>query len=530
MKRILSIVLILTLAVAASAQNKKKQSSTPQIQGLDRLIEVMKLVDDEYVESPDTEKMSEAAVREMLRTLDPHSIYISAQDVERTNEGLVGNFEGVGVSFRVNHDTILVMEVISGGPSEKVGVMPGDKIIRIDGEAATGDSVDNSWVPKRLRGPKGTHVKLEVLRGSRIITFDIVRDKIPLYSVDTYFMVDDTIGYIRLTRFARTSVDEVRSAIGDLEKQGMKGLLFDLRGNGGGYLDIACGLANEFIGRNKLIVYTEGRNSPRHNFRTNFRGSWREQPLVVMIDESSASASEIVSGAVQDWDRGTLVGRRSFGKGLVQRMFNLADGAQIRLTTARYYTPSGRCIQKPYDKGVGEYNNDYAERYRHGELVNRDSIHFSDSLRYTTAGGRTVYGGGGIMPDVFVPLDTMKLTDYCIDIRSKGYLNEWALDWADRYRDHYKQLGFEYFDTIYASLNLDAQFEAYVAEKGLVRDTVAEAENPERTRHSDEFQHYLLKAVLASNLFGTKYYFRIIKDIDETYRVGVEELRKTMGR
>lgn len=524
MKRIIILFLLVTITLGASAQRKKTAKQDSTIAGVGRFLEVMGMIDKEYVETPNTDELSEKAIVEMLRALDPHSVYISAENVEKANEGLKGNFEGVGVSFQIIKDTINVMDVIVGGPSEKVGIMQGDKILKVDDEVATGDSITTAWVPKRLRGPKGSHVKLEILRGKKVLTFDIKRDKVPLYSVDTYFMADDTIGYIRLTRFSRTSAEEVRKAINELTKQGMKALLFDLRGNSGGYLDIACALANEFLPRNSLIVYTQGRNSPRHNFKTNYRGSWREGKLVVLIDEGSASASEIVSGAVQDWDRGVLVGRRSFGKGLVQRMFSLKDGGQVRLTTARYYTPSGRCIQKPYDN-ASAYRNDMNERMKHGELVNVDSIHFNDSLRYTTSKGRIVYGGGGIMPDVFVPLDTMKLSDYFIEVRSKGLFTEWPLMWADQYREQYRKLGFDYFLKEYDSLNLDAQFEAYAAEQGVVRDTVAEAAQPERIEHSNRYQHLLLKASVAKDLFGTEYYYRVMKDADDGYAAGLRVLR-----
>ena len=331
-----------------------------------RVDQVMDLIEQFYTETPDMNRLSEEAVRAMFKALDPHSIYIPAKDVERANEGLQGNFEGVGISFQIVSDTIVVQSVIDGGPSEKVGLQVGDKLIRIDGQPATGDSINNNFVFKRLRGKKGTVVELDILRQGTVYPFSIVRDKVPIYSVDTYFMADDTIGYIRLTRFARTSVDEFRKALKALQKQGMTALILDLRGNTGGFLDIAYTLANEFLERGQLIVYQEGRRTPRQDFRANGHGKFRKGRLVVLIDEGSASASEIVSGAVQDWDRGTLVGRRTFGKGLVQRMFPLKDGGQVRLTTARYFTPSGRCIQRPYSEGSDAYRDDLSQRYKRG--------------------------------------------------------------------------------------------------------------------------------------------------------------------
>lgn len=487
-----------------------------------RVDQVMSLIDGNYTENPDMDKLSAVAINAMLKSLDPHSVYIPAKDVERANEPLQGNFEGVGISFQIVSDTIVVGSVIDGGPSEKVGLQVGDKIIRIDRQPATGDTINNQFVFNHLRGKKGTVVNLDILRQGTVYNFEITRDKVPIYSVDTYFMADSTIGYIRLTRFARTSVDEFNKALKSLKKQGMLSLILDLRGNSGGFLDIACNLANEFLDRGQLIVYQEGRRTPRQNFNANGRGHFRvdrENPhtLVILIDEGSASASEIVSGAIQDWDRGTLIGRRSFGKGLVQRMMPLSDGGQIRLTTARYYTPSGRCIQRPYDKGSDAYRDDISERYKHGELVNADSIHFPDSLRYRTAHGRTVFGGGGIMPDIFVPLDTMRLSDYYISLRGKGLLNTFPLNWADAHRKDPKVQTFELFLENYDTFGLDAQLATAAIEKGIVRDTEKEAAEPERTAHSDRYLALMLKAQIAKDLFGIEYYYKVMKDIDEPF-------------
>lgn len=523
-KSILSIVSIISIVTVASAQ--KPFIPDTLTAGQMRVDEVMKLIDGNYTEGPDMDMLSTEAVNAMLKALDPHSVYIAAKDVERANEGLQGNFEGVGISFQIVSDTIVVQSVIEGGPSEKVGVMVGDKLLRIDGEVATGDTINNNFVFKRLRGKKGTEVVIDILRQGTEYTFNIIRDKVPIYSIDTYFMADDTVGYIRLTRFARTSVDEFRKALKELKKQGMTALMLDLRGNTGGYLDIANSMANEFLERGQLIVYTQGRKSPRHNYSANGRGNWKTGRLVVMIDEGSASASEIVSGAVQDWDRGTLVGRRSYGKGLVQRMFPLQDGGQVRLTTARYYTPSGRCIQRPYDKGADAYRQDVNERYRHGELVNADSIHFADSLKYTTAHGRTVYGGGGVMPDIFVPMDTMRLSDYYISLRGKGILNTFPMQWADQHRRDAKVKDFDTFLANYDSFGLDSLLAAVAVEKGVVRDTEKEASQPERTAHSDRYMHLMLKAQIARNLFGIEYYYKVMKEVDDGYQRALEAIRK----
>ena len=386
MKRLIIFTLLLTLAAApANAQWLKgifkKKAPADTVAGMQRLTEVMNLLQKQYVSDPNTDKLSEDAIRYMLKTLDPHSIYVPAKEVKRTNEALQGNFEGVGITFSVIDDTIRVQEVFAGGPAEKVGMMPGDKFLRMDGVNATGDSAVNSFVFRHLRGKKGTVVVTDMLRGKDSITFHIVRDRIPIHSIEVYFMEDDSIGYISLMRFARNSVSEFRKALDQLRKQGMQSLILDLRGNSGGYLDIACGLSNEFLSPGRMIVYQEGRNRPRQDFRAARVGHFRKGDLVVLIDEGSASASEIVSGAVQDWDRGLIIGRRSYGKGLVQTMYNLSDGAQVRITTARYYTPSGRCIQRPYDNGTDEYNRELQNRYKHGELFSADSIHFPDSLK-----------------------------------------------------------------------------------------------------------------------------------------------------
>lgn len=523
-----------------------------------------------YAEKPDMKKIVEKGIVNMLKELDPHSVYISKEDVDKMNEPLVGNFDGVGVSFQIMKDTIYVVDVIRGGPSEKVGVMPGDKIVKVDDKIATGDTIKTDWVFKNLRGVKGTKVKITIERKGRKepIVFDIIRDKIPITSVDTWFMLDKTLGYIRLDRFAQNSQSEVLEAIKDLKKQGMKELIFDLRGNGGGYLDVAFKLSDEFLDDEKLIVYTEGVSSPRYDFKSQSKGEFEKGKLVILIDETSASASEIVSGAIQDWDRGVIVGRRSFGKGLVQRPFNLPDGSQIRLTTSRYYTPSGRCIQKPWDDGLDSYYNDYMKRYQHKELITPDSIKFPDSLKYTTSNGRIVYGGGGIMPDVFVPIDTSRASDYLINLRSKGIFNNFTMQWVDENRTTFLKQNptFDDFNKTYPSLNLMKEFTAYAQKEGVehndikkewvnqmvgmylleqVKDTtkpnytsyqtyakellnnpellktiVEKAENEDKKmeemmKKSDIYIEATLKAMIARNLYGINYYYQSIKDTDE---------------
>ena len=545
-----------------------------------RIQQVCDYIRNYYVEDPNYLRISEKAVSSMLSELDPHSMYIAARDVQRTNEGLQANFEGVGISFQIVDDTISVTDVIVGGPSEKVGLQIGDKLLKVDDTVATFKGVNNNFVFRHLRGKKGTEVLLTVKRQgvATPLVFKIVRDKVPIYSVDTYFMLDDEVGYIRLTRFARTSREEVRNAINELKRKGMKRLIFDLRGNSGGYLDIACGIANEFLERNKLIVYTEGMRSPRRDYNSTRGGLYTSGPLVVLIDEYSASASEIVSGAVQDWDRGTLVGRRSFGKGLVQRMFDIYDGAQIRLTTARYYTPSGRCIQKPYDGGIDAYNRELRNRYEHNELTNADSVSYPDSLKYYTASGRVVYGGGGIMPDVFVPMDTIRLSDYFLSLRSGGIFNTFALNWADNHRNDPHLATFDDFMANYDSVAVAKAFNAFAASKNIskkdvrgdwvatwmteqIRKIVSDtshvihansyeaylnkllddrtlknnlkekAKDEDRRRelinkHSDIYMGYLIKALIARNLYGIEYYYRIMKDDDEALLTALRKVKE----
>jgi carboxyl-terminal processing protease len=358
------------------------------------------------VDDVDASGLTEAAIRGMLKELDPHSTYLNKEEVKAMNEPLQGNFDGIGISFNMLTDTLYVMEVISGGPSQKVGIMPGDKIIYVNDTLIAGVKKNNQDVVSMLRGPKGTEVNVKVLRRGvpELMPFRIVRDRIPITSIDASYMVADDIGYIRLSRFGITSGDEFRQAEQELRSQGMDHLILDLTDNGGGILQTANDIVDEFLGDGKLIVYTEGKNQPRYTMNATGDDELKGGKLVILVNEASASASEILAGAIQDWDRGVIVGRRTFGKGLVQRQLPLPDGTMIRLTVARYYTPTGRSIQKPYENGDQDaYNMDFVNRYNHGELFQADSIHFPDSLKYTTlVNKRTVYGGGGIMPDYFV--------------------------------------------------------------------------------------------------------------------------------
>jgi len=426
--------LFVLLSVAAFSQNPTYQVNNQ------KMSQLLRQINDIYLDTVNFDVLVEKGVIEMLKELDPHSSYISKKDVQQANEPLIGSFDGIGVTFQLVKDTINIIEVIVNGPSEKVGIKAGDKIIRVDTATAHGKHVNNKWVQDHLRGPKGTKVTVFVKRGKKpeLLEFNITRDKIPMNSINVYFMVDKNTGYIRLERFAQTSTQELRDAMTRLKARGMKNLIFDLRGNGGGYLQAAFEIADEFIGPNKMIVYTDNFRKTGESFKSTNRGDFQKGKLVILVDEASASASEIVSGAVQDWDRGLVMGRRTYGKGLVQKPIYLPDGSQIRLTISKYYTPSGRCIQRPYDDGLDSYFDDLNYRSKHGELLTADSISFPDSLKYQTAKGRTVYGGGGIMPDIFIPLDTSKYSSLFMEMFRKGVLHGFPLDYMERNREQLK--------------------------------------------------------------------------------------------
>ena len=395
---------------------------------------LLQLVRNFYVDTVNFNKLVEKGTVEMLKELDPHSVYIPKEEVAKTNEPLQGNFEGIGVQFQIIKDTLVVVSPIKGGPSEKVGILAGDKIIQIDDSLAVGKICTNAWVFSKLRGKKGTKVVLKVKRGNNpeLYTFTIIRDKIPIHSIETYFMIDKENGYIKLERFSQTTTQEFISALRELKMLGMKNLLLDLRDNTGGYMNVAVDLVDEFIPANKLAVYTlNNQTNKKTELRTSKSGLFEQGRLVVLINEHSASASEIVSGAIQDWDRGIVVGRRSYGKGLVQNQFPLPDESQIRLTVSSYHIPSGRCIQKPYE-GVEDYSRDLVKRYNAGELTCADSVHFPDSLKYQTlVAKRTVYGGGGIMPDIFIPIDTVKISDYYWKLHRNNIFNQFVLKYLE---------------------------------------------------------------------------------------------------
>ncbi|NQX97717.1 MAG: S41 family peptidase [Flavobacteriales bacterium] len=476
-----------------------------------------------YVDSTNDNKLAETAIVAVLKELDPHSVYIPKEELKKMNEPLIGNFEGVGIQFNIFHDTLMVVSPISGGPSEKVGLRAGDKIIEVDGENIAGIGLQNSDVQKKLRGKKGTKVNVSVKRRSvnDILNFTITRDKIPIFSVDASYMATPEIGYIKVNRFAKNTIVEFRKGLDQLHTQNMKHLIIDLRGNGGGYLKTAIQLADEVIGDKKLIVYTEGSKAPKQEYYTTTKGGFEKGKLVVLIDEGSASASEIVSGAIQDYDRGLIVGRRSFGKGLVQKPFTLPDGSAIRLTVARYHTPSGRCIQRPYDNGKEEYYKEFSRRFKNGEYMSEDSIALPDSLKFETLNSqRTVYGGGGIMPDVFVPIDTTMSSVYFGKVNRKGLLNDFVLDYMDNNRSSLKEK-YNDVNTFKSSFN---------AEKELLDDFIVYAEknevekNDEQIETSKKLLTIRLKALIARNLWNTSAYFQIANELNDSYLKAIEEI------
>jgi carboxyl-terminal processing protease len=477
----------------------------------------------QYVDTTNEEKLTEVAIRSMLKELDPHSVYMSKQEIDKANEPLLGNFEGIGVQFNIIKDTIIVITPVPNGPSEKLGIMSGDKIVKIDGEDATGEKINSDFVVKRLRGPKGSSVKVSIFRRGKkeLLDYTIVRDKIPINSLDAAYMSTEDIGYIKLNKFAQTTMSEFSEALSKLKKQGMKNLILDLRDNNGGYLNTAIELADEFLKKGQLIVYTEGVHSNRSVNLATEKGNFEKGKLVVLINEGSASASEIVTGAVQDWDRGLVIGRRSFGKGLVQRPFTLPDLSVIRLTTAHYYTPTGRCVQKPYNDGIEKYYKDLTNRYKHGELTNPDSIKFPDSLKYYTPNNRLVYGGGGIMPDIFIPLDTTKVSDFYQDLLRKNIINLYVLKYLDINRETLKKQypDMEVFLKGYNLTNDFMQdFLKYSEEEGVKKDE-------EGYKVSETYIKNFIKAWIARNLWDYDAYWRISNEQDDVYLKAVEAIQ-----
>ncbi|MDR2906820.1 MAG: S41 family peptidase [Bacteroidales bacterium] len=568
MKRFYLILALISCSFFVVAQSNDLR------QAMEKNDYLLRLIHFTYVDTVPLAPLVEKGTIEMLKQLDPHSAYISPKDVQRANEPLQGNFDGIGVSFQIVKDTVVVIEAISGGPSEKLGITGGDKIVSIDGMNATGDSATNDFVFTHLRGKKGTVVTVGIYRNGAVRDYKIVRDKIPIHSVEVFFMENKNTGYIQIDRFSRQTAQEFRNALQTLMKEGATNIILDLRGNSGGYMDQAIEMVDEFLEKDLLVVYMEGAHQERVNSLSTSKGMFKKGKLVVLIDEGSASASEIVSGAIQDHDRGIIVGRRSFGKGLVQRPFDIpVDKSEVRLTIARYYTPSGRSIQKPYSDGLDKYFSDMMNRYNHGEMLHPDSIKLPDSLRYYTDAKRVVYGGGGIMPDIFTPIDTNRISDYYVDLRRIGVFNNFVMAYMDKERQNLLKTypTYEQFNTNFKTEGaFTTEFETFAEQAGVKRNRIrmagaehllnkmlAEMKKDTTLSNSatyrdyvqnalwseDEMKAYLfkladeedavqrqaqassdeyillqVKALLARNLYGTKYYFQTIRSIDEGYQ------------
>ena len=486
-----------------------------------KLDAIVDLIQNAYVDSISTDTLIEKTIPQLLKNLDPHTVYIPAKELTGVEEEMRGDFGGIGVQFSVQNDTVMVVDVVLGGPSSQVGIMPGDRIVTVNDTLLAGKGLKNEKVLSKLRGQKGTKVNVGIKRKGKkdLIPFVITRGEIPIYSVDVSYMIDPTTGYMKVSRFGEKTYDEFMDGIKKLDKQGMKNVIIDLRGNPGGYLNAVIRMLNEFLDKGELIVYTQGYSQARKTYQADSRGTYRDKGIIVLIDDFSASASEIFAGAIQDNDRGWIIGRRSFGKGLVQEQIPFNDGSAVRLTVARYYTPSGRCIQKPYDKGNDEYYKDIMERAIHGEFQKADSIHFSDTLKYHTLKGRVVYGGGGIMPDFFVPADTSGYSNYYSKITQKGLIYQFALDYADSKR---KEL---------SKFTSSTDFENYFQKTDVLKLLVAFAEkkglksNSSDLKISSKIIDNQLKAYIARNIIGETGFYPIIKNIDKSLLEAIEKTK-----
>lgn len=529
----LALALGITLGVmlprenqASNSLNSNTEISNTQVStfpmgsnNFNKLNYLLFLLKSMYVDSIKTEELTEKIIPLVLEELDPHSTYVPKDEVEMANDDLEGSFSGIGVQFNIQNDTIMVVDVISGGPSEKVGILPGDRIIEVNDSSFVGKDINNNKVLKTLRGKKDTKVNVGIKRSSskETLYFTITRGDIPVNSVDIAYPITPKIGYIKVSRFGANTYNEFVTELTKLRKMGCEEFMIDLRYNSGGYLHAAIKMINEFLEKGELIVYTEGRSYPREDAIANGKGMFKDIKVCVLINEWSASASEIFAGAIQDQDRGIIIGRRSFGKGLVQQQMPLLDGSEVRLTIAHYYTPSGRSIQKPYEGGnLEEYEKDILNRYEHGEFFSSDSIVASDSIKYYTKNGRVVYGGGGIMPDYFVPQDTTSHTPYYTEAQNKGYIYSFAFQYSDKNRSTLKK--FKDYNELCDYLdkeNINLQFYKYAESKGLTSETAGQ------TECADEINN-ILKAYICRNIIGDKAFYPILNSRDETITKALE--------
>lgn len=516
----LPFVLCIGLAggVLLGAGLTNKSGGTEVSRDVQKLREVLSLVKSEYVDDTKTDDLVEEAIVHMLGKLDPHSAYISSKDRIAANEDLQGNFEGIGIEFSIFNDTLTVVHAISGGPSEAVGVRPGDRIVKVNEKLIANTKLTNLDVMRYLKGPKGTEVKIEVIRKNKRepITFTIIRDKIPQFSVDAAYLVTPEIGYVKVNRFSQNTYQEVHDALTKLRKEGMKKLVLDLQGNPGGYMDQAISIADEFLPKGEKIVFTKGQEKKYdEDAMATDKGDFEKGDLIVLVNEGSASASEIVSGALQDNDRALVVGRRSYGKGLVQRPFNLSDGSEVRLTISRYYTPSGRSIQKPYEN-LDEYDKDIVKRYKHGEFFTADSIQFNDSLKYKTLNGRTVYGGGGIMPDYFVPLDTTLISKYFNELSYANILREFAFNYAEQNNASLKKMTFAAYQRDFQVSDAMLNQLTVMGKKSKIEPDYADLKKNKKL-----FQVYL-KAEIARRIWGNEAFYPIYNETNEVLQQAIK--------
>ena len=511
---LIAIGLAAGILIGATFSGKDKKDDN-FMKNIMKFREVMTYIDRAYVDPVNSDELVETAIVKMLEKLDPHTIYIPKKDVELSDSDLKGEFEGVGIEFNIFRDTIAVLAPLSGGPSEKVGLMAGDKIVVVDGETVAGIGITNRGVIDRLRGKKGTKVIVGIKRRSNknLLEFTIIRDKIPQYSVDAGYMITNDIGYIKISRFSETTYEEFHKKLADLVNSGMKKLIVDLNGNPGGYMDRAVNISDELIGGNDMIVSQEGKETRANaEYRAHITGLFEEGPVIVLINEGSASGSEIVAGAIQDNDRGLLVGRRSFGKGLVQSLFRLSEGSELRLTIAKYYTPSGRSIQRPYNNGVSEYNKDLKTRYDHGEFFHADSIDFADTLKFQTKNGRTVYGGGGIMPDYFVPWDTTLNSAYYNQLLGTNILREYALQYYEKNK------------TKLDKMSWDEYYNHFEVDDLMLKELIKMGEDIEITYKEADFKRskkmikIIIKATVARNIWDREKYFMVVNELNESYQ------------
>jgi carboxyl-terminal processing protease len=516
--------LVLSIGILLGYYINRSQSSRPAAYNhKDKIDMLLDLIETNYVDSISRQDLIESTIPEILTKLDPHSVYIPATEMQEVQEPLDGNFDGIGVQFNIQNDTILVIATIAGGPSDKLGILAGDRIISINDSVFAGKPLKNEDVVKNLKGPRGTKVKVGIARRgiANLMYFDITRDKIPLYSIDASCMLNQNIGFIKINRFARTTHEEFVNAVNKLRNLGMKKLVVDVRSNSGGYLDEAISIADEFLSNDVLIVYTEGKNRKRETYHATDKGTCNDIETAILVDAWSASASEIFAGALQDNDRGIILGQRTFGKGLVQEPIIFRDSSEVRLTIARYFTPTGRCIQKSYKNGTEAYYNDIHDRAVNGEFEQADSTHFPDSLKFTTPKGKVVYGGGGIMPDIFVPVDTSGSSKFLSEITSKGLIYKYALDYADKNRNTLSKFkSAEEFVSFLKAQQIFENFISYTKQQG-IKETLGEI------KISRKIIETQLMAYISRNIIDSDGFYPIIQKIDKTLQIGIRELEKS---